>query len=160
MTVHELEHRRAPLARGLAARLRDAVEAADRLAAFSYDLHPDGAPLSQMTDGEELATAHDMVLRVLRTAGDALNFQILAAACEQAGDETHPGAPLDGLACDLGLTRMALIERVHDLIQLGLVARDLQRDRVLGTPAGHGVLELITVLESDVATWLGKRRRR
>ena len=160
MTVHELEHRQASLARALAARLRDAVDAADRLAAFSYDLQPGGAPLSQMTDGEELATAHDMVLRVLRAAGDALNFRILAAACAQARDGMDAGAPLDRLACDLGLTRMALIERVHDLIQLGLVARDLQRDRVLGSPAGHGVLELVSALESDVATWLGKRRRR
>lgn len=146
----------APLARGLAARLRDAVEAADRLAGFSYDGRPGEAPPSRLADGEELATAHDMVLRVLRAAGDALNFRILAAAAMQA----EAGAPLDGLAADLELSRMALLERVHDLIQLGLVARDLQRDTVLATPAGEGVLDLVRTLEADVAHWLTKRKRR
>lgn len=150
MTAHDL------LARGLAARLRDAVEAADRLASFSYDGRPGESPSTALTDGEELATAHDMVLRVLRATGDALNFRILAAAAARSSD----GAPLDGLAHDLGLARMALVERIHDLIQLGLVARDLQLDTVRATGAGEGLLELVTGLEADVARWLGKRRRR
>ena len=145
-----------PLARGLAARMRDAVEAADRLAAFSYDGRPGESPPSALADGEELATAHDLVLRVLRATGDALNFRILAAAAAQP---SH-GAPIDALACDLGVSRMALVERVHDLIQLGLVARDLQLDTVRATGAGEGVLELVTALGADVARWLGKRRRR
>lgn len=156
MTGHPLDAVPAPLARGLAARLRDAVEAADRLASFAHDARPGDAVASQLADGEELATAHDMVLRVLRAIGDALNHRILAAAA--AGDAR--GAPLEALACDLGLTRMALVERVHDLIQLGLVARDLPADTVLATPAGRCALELVASLESDVATWLRKRRRR
>ena len=155
MSVHRLEDVPAPLARGLAARLRDAVEAADRLASFAHDARPGDAVASQLADGEELATAHDMVLRVLRAIGDALNHRILAAAADDA-----QGASLEGLACDLGLTRMALVERVHDLIQLGLAARDLPADTVVATPAGRGALELVTALEADVATWLRKRRRR
>jgi len=55
---------------------------------------------------------------------------------------------------------MALVERIHDLIQLGLVARDLQLDTVRATGAGEGLLELVTGLEADVARWLSKRRRR
>lgn len=143
-----------PLARGLAARLRDATEAADRLAAFSFDGRPDDSPPSTLADGEELATAHDLVLRVLRAVGDATNFRILAAAAAHTD-----GAPLDALAGDLGLTRMALVERVHDLIQLGLAVRDLQLDVVRATGAGEGVLELVTGLQADVAHWLSKRRR-
>lgn len=146
----------ASLARGLAARLRDAVDAADRLASFSYDGRPEEAAPSQLADGEELSTAHDMVLRVLRATGDALNFRILAAAVTQ----TEAGAPLAALADDLELSRMALLERVHDMIQLGLVARDLQLDTVRATPAGEGILELVGTLEADVAHWLAKRRRR
>lgn len=145
-----------PLARGLAARMRDAVEAADRMASFSFDGRPGESPPSALADGEELATAHDLVLRVLRAAGDSLNFRILAAAAARSSD----GAPLDALAHDLGLARMALVERVHDLIQLGLVARDLQLDTVRATGAGDGVLALVTELEADVAGWLAKRRRR
>jgi hypothetical protein len=145
-----------PLARGLAARMRDAVEAADRLASFSYDGRPGESPPSALADGEELATAHDMVLRVLRAGGDTLNFRILAAAAAQS---SH-GAPIDPLARDLGVSRMALVERVHDLIQLGLLARDLQLDTVRATGAGEGLLQLVTTLEADVARWLAKRRRR
>jgi len=156
MTAHPLEEPSAPLARGLAARLRDAVDAADRLAAFAHDTRPGEPVPSQLSDGEELATAHDMVLRVLRATGDGLNYRIIAAACAKGSE----GARLDALAGDLGLTRMALVERVHDLIQLGLVARDLPADTVLATPAGEGALALITGLEADVAAWLGKRRRR
>lgn len=145
-----------PLARGLAARMRDAVDAADRLASFSYDGRPGDSPPSALGDGEELATAHDMVLRVLRAGGEALNFRILAAAASQS---PH-GAPIEALACDLGVSRMALVERVHDLIQLGLVARDLQLDTVRATGAGEGLVELVTTLGADVARWLAKRRRR
>lgn len=147
---------RDPLARGLAARMRDAVEAADRLASFSFDGRPAESQPSALADGEELATAHDLVLRVLRATGDALNFRILAAAAARSSD----GAPVDALAQDLGLARMALVERIHDLIQLGLVARDLQLDTVRATGAGEGLLELVTGLEADVARWLSKRRRR
>lgn len=144
----------APLARGLAARLRDASEAADRLRAFSHDAVPVDAVAPVLADGEELATAHDFVLRTLAAAGDPLNFRILAAA--SAHDE---GAPLDALAGDLGLSRLALVERVHGLIQLGLVARDLQAETVMTTSAGAGLLELVTGLEAEVAQWLSKRRR-
>lgn len=145
-----------PLARGLAARMRDAVDAADRMASFAFELRPGEPQPSALADGEELATAHDLVLRALRAAGDAVNFRILAAAAAQPA----AGAPLATLAGDLGLTRMALLERVHDLIQLGLVARDLQLDTVRATGAGEGMLELVTGLEADVASWLSKRRRR
>lgn len=143
------------LARGLAARLRDASEAADRLASFAYDTRASEPSCPALADGQELATAHDFVLRTLVAVGDPLNFTLIAAA------SAHPGgAPLVQLAQDVGLSRLALIERVHGLIQLGLLARDLQDDTVLSTPAGEGVLELVTGLEAGVARWLSKRRHR
>ena len=144
-----------PLARALAARLRDAVEAADRMASFAFDATPGDAPPTVLCDGEELATAHDLVLRVMRETGDSVNFRILAAAAVH-----EDGASTKSLAFDLGLSTMALIERTQALIQVGLVARDLQRDTIRTTPAGEGMLELVSTLEADVAGWLAKRRRR
>ena len=144
-----------PFARALAARLRDAVEAADRMASFAFDAAPGEAPPTALCDGEELATAHDLVLRVMREAGDSLNFRIMAAAAAH-----EDGASIKSLAFDLGLTAMALIERTQALIQVGLVARDLQRDTIRTTPAGEGMLEMVSTLEADVAGWLAKRRRR
>ena len=151
----EREHEHDPLARALAARLRDAVEAADRMASFAHDSTPGDAPPSVLAEGEELATAHDLVLRVLRETGDSVNFRVLAAAAVH--DE---GASIPALAYDLGLSRLALVERVQALIQVGLVARDLQRDTIRTTPAGAGMLEVVSTLEADVAGWLAKRRRR
>ncbi|UTI66888.1 hypothetical protein NBH00_11920 [Paraconexibacter antarcticus] len=151
----EQDDRAGGLARGLAARLRDASEAADRLASFAYDTRPAESPSPALADGQELATAHDFVLRTFVAVGDPLNYTLIAAA------SAHPtGALLDQLAHDVGLSRLALIERIHSLIQLGLVARDLQADTVMSTPAGTGILELVSGLEADVARWLSKRRHR
>ena len=143
------------LARGLAARLRDALQAADRLASFSFNGESGDAPAPQLVDGEELATSHDFVLRVFRGACERGNAQILGTVVN-AGDQ---GAGVDRLAADLGLTRMATLERVNDLIQLGLVARDLPQDVVRATPAGEGLLELLSELEIEVAEWLRHRKR-
>lgn len=146
----------APVGRSLAARLRDAAEAADRLADFSFDGRWDHAqaPPPTLAPDDEAGAAHDFVLRVLAAVGEPLNFRVLDAA--RAPD----GAALDTLAADLGIARLALIERVHGLIQLGLVARDLQADLVRATPAGVGLAELVAGLGDEVAEWLGKRRRR
>jgi len=144
-----------PLARGLAARLRDAAQAADRLADFSFDGHSAQQAAPSLPDGDEGPTAHDFVLRVLAAAGDPLNFRVLDATLR-----APEGVGLDGLAVELGVPRLALIERVHGLIQLGLVARDLQADTVCATPAGAGLVELVAGLQDEVARWLSKRRRR
>lgn len=145
---------RTSLARGLAARLRDAAEAADRLADFSFDGRSDQPRPPTLAEGDEAQTAHDFVLRVLIAVGEPLNFRVLDAAC------APDGAALTDLAADLGLARLALLERVHGLIQLGLVARDLQADTARATAAGAGLIELVCGLESEVAQWLDKRRRR
>lgn len=144
-----------PLARALAARLRDAVEAADRMASFAFDAAPGVSSPPALSDGEELATAHDLVLRVLKETGDSLNFRVLTAAAAHGN-----GASIESLAFDLGLSRIALIERAQALIQVGLVARDLKLDTIRTTPAGEGMLEVVSTLEADVAGWLAKRRRR
>jgi len=143
-----------PLARGLAARLRDAAIAADRLADFSFDERRDEPAAPSLPDGDEWATADDFVLRVLAAAGDPLNARLLDAAARAPG-----GIGLPELAAEVGLSRLALIERVHGLIQLGLVARDLQADTVCATAAGTALTELVGGLQDEVARWLDKRRR-
>lgn len=143
-----------PLARGLAARLRDAAIAADRLADFSFDGSAGGPGGPSLPDGDERGTAEDFVLRVLAAAGDPLNARLLDAAARAPG-----GVAFSELAAELGLSRLALIERVHGLIQLGLVARDLQADTVCATAAGTALSELVGGLQDEVARWLDKRRR-
>jgi hypothetical protein len=145
------DHGEAALARGLAARLRDAAAAADRLADFAFSEAGEPAPAA-LRDGEERDAALDFVLRALAAAGDATNHAILSAA----GDG---GVAVADLAARTGLPRLAVLERVHGLLALGLVARDLPADTVHATPAGRALLELVEDLADEVAGWLAKRRR-
>jgi hypothetical protein len=140
------------LARALAARLRDATAAGEQLASFAFT---EGAPAPgpELREGEELAIAHDFVLRVLHGVSEPLNWELLAAVVPDNGSS------LDALAQRLELPRLVVTERVSALIQLGLVARDLEHDAVTPSPAGSALFELICELDADVARWLSKRRR-
>lgn len=143
------------LARGLAARLRDCAAAADRLASFSFDGPLADAPAARVLDaGDEPAVAHDFVLRVLRAAGDAVNDRLLTTVV----DSPH-GVAVDELTRALGLPRLAVLERVAELTQLGLLGRDLTTDSVLAGPAGVALVATVRDLSRDTATWLERRRR-
>lgn len=141
------------LARALAARLRDATQAGERLAAFAFT-EGEPAPEAELRDGEELAAAHDFLLRVLHGVSEPTSWAALSAAMP-AGDRV----PLDRLTERLGLPRLAVTERVNGLIQLGLLTRDLEHDAVVATPAGEALFELICELDAEIAGWLEKRRR-
>lgn len=137
-------------ARGLAARLRDAAAAADRLSDFSFDGRSgEGAPT--LAAGEEPATAEDFVVRAVHLATDPVAFRILRAAATETA--------IGELAAGLELPRLALLERVHEMIQLGLVARDLERDTVRASPAGEALARWLDELAAETAGWLTKRRR-
>jgi hypothetical protein len=148
------------LARALAARLRDALAAGDQLASFAFT---EGAPAPApgLREGEELAAAHDFLLRVLHGVSDPLDWRVLSTVVSQADGEgpSEAGLPVDALADILELPRLVVTERVNGLIQLGLMARDLEHDSVRASPAGVGLFELICELDAEIARWLSKRRR-
>ena len=141
------------LARALAARLRDATAAGEQLASFAFT-EGTPAPGPELREGEELAAAHDFLLRVLQGVSDPLSWQVLNAVVPE-----DSGTPLDALAERLELPRLALTERVNALIQLGLMARDLEHDTVTASPAGAALFELVCELDAEIARWLSKRRR-
>ncbi len=118
---------------GLGARLRDINAAIERQAAFVFgpEDRPIGAP-------GESGTARDMVLRALGTLADPLNYKLMLRL--SAGDTTLPDL-CDHL--DLGYT--AVWERVHDLIQAGLVGRSLDQDLAGLNAAG---IELVGFVEA------------
>ena len=122
--------------KALGARLREIEAAVDRYAAFTF--HPgEASPPPALQDGEAGEAARELVLRALRTAGDPLNFRLLARLAE--GD-----ASLAELAEAAGVPRLVLWERLGDLVQGGLAARSLEGDRAGLTPAGRAVVELVT----------------
>lgn len=141
------------LARALAARLRDAIAAGDQLSSFAFT---EGSPASgvELRDGEELAAAHDFLLRVLHGVSEPLGWQVLSAVGPAAD-----GIPVDTLASRFDLPRLVVTERVNALIQLGLMARDLEHDSVTPSPAGEALYELICELDAEIAGWLVKRRK-
>jgi hypothetical protein len=163
------------LARVLAARLRDASTAGERLASFAFT---EGAPTPgpELREGEELAAAQDFLLRVLHGASDPVSWRVLAGVVSARGEpdgsgleddgsggagleDEGAGLPLDALADALELPRLAVTERVHALIQLGLMSRDLEHDAIIASPAGEALFDLICELDAEIARWLSKRRR-
>jgi hypothetical protein len=60
-------------------------------------------------------------------------------------------AELEGAA---GLGRLALAERVSDLVQVGLAARNIDTDQVQGTAAGAVLVGWINRISEDTANKL------
>jgi hypothetical protein len=149
------------LARSLAARLRDAVAAGEQLSSFAFG-EGTPAPGPELPDGEEPAVAHDFLLRVLHVASEPLNWRMLAAVLAAAPDppDAPPSIGVDELAATLELPRIVVSERLGALIAVGLVARDLEHDRVLCSPAGEALFDLVCELEAEIARWLTRRQRR
>jgi hypothetical protein len=135
------------VAEGLWRRLRDVVLAERRLERFAFAeqatapdrlvaLAHDAAALTEL--------AQDVTLRALAVAADGGNYRVLAAL----GGEPRP---LDQLSRGLGLPPLAVSERVAALAQVGLAARDLERDDVAGTPAGRGLVALVDTIAAGLA---------
>ena len=140
------------LADGLGARLRDIALAAERYGAFVFapgdgqDSRGHDAGAAATTGEDRAGLARELVLRALRTAGDGYNDRLLRLLA--GGD-----ASLAELAGAVGLARLAVWERVNDLVQSGLVARSLEGDLAGLTAAGSTLLRLV----DDVAHFCEQR---
>ncbi len=140
------------VANGLWCRLRDVVLAERRLERFAFAPERPNEPTGP---GERLAAlagdeaalaelARDVTLRALAAAADGVNFRLLAAL---------GGEPIgiDDASRALALPPLAVSERVNALAQLGLAARDLERDGVTSTAAGRAVVGLVGAISAGLA---------
>ncbi len=131
----------------LALRLRDLARMADRLDRLESGT---GEWLKAQRAEDWIAAATEMTLRALRVAADPLNFAILTFLSKRA---TTPIADLEQA---VGLGRLALTERVNDLIQVGLAGRNIDTDQVQGTAAGAALVGWINTIGEATANRLAE----
>ena len=135
------------LAFTLALRLRDIARMLDRLDRLESGT---GEWLAAQGDGALTEAAREMTLRALRVAADPTNFAILTFLSQ------HTSAPMAELEKASGLGRLALTERVNDLVQVGLAGRNIDTDHVQGTAAGAALVGLISSISQTTAKKLAE----
>ncbi len=79
----------------------------------------------------------EVTLRALQIGFDPVNFGVLRAL---AGDESMATAELEART---GLGRVALGDRVGDLVSAGLAAKVPEADQVVGTGAGRALVAFV-----------------
>lgn len=87
--------------------------------------------------GKRRAASEESVLRALRMASDATNFRILQSLTDGIG------TPVDKIAEESGLNRLALAERLGDLVSAGLATKLPEANQVAGVPAGAALVRLV-----------------
>jgi hypothetical protein len=137
----------AELSTALALRLRDLARLLDRLDRLESGT---GGWLAAQRPEDLAAAATEMTLRTLRLAADPANFALLNRL---AGAGALTTAELEQAA---GLGRLALGERLNDLVQVGLAARNIDTDQVQVTQAGAALAGLITSISQATAQRLAE----
>ena len=122
---------------GLTDRARNLLRALDRQDRLETAQTFVGWVGSQIAAGQLPESTQELLLRALRTAGDPLNFSILTQL------DPLEGIEVPALMLRLGLGRVAVSERVNDLVQAGLAGRDMVSDQIRGTALGTGIVALV-----------------
>lgn len=121
---------------GLSDRVRNLLRALDRQDRLETAQQFAGWLARQEAEGLADA-AREVLLRALARAGDPVNYRILRRLDRLAAVE------LPELMAATGLGRVAVSERVHDLVQTGLASREMVGDQIRGTALGEGLVALI-----------------
>lgn len=133
------------LAQTMARRLRDIARMLDRLDRLEVG---SGSWLSEQ-DEENLATsALGMTLRTFRVAADSHNFQILKHLAER---DTSPVSKVQDM---IQLDRMTLSERLNDMVQVGLIVREIDTDHVQISSAGKAMVTIIAQIQEKTSQFL------
>ena len=130
------------LSSALALRLRDLARLLDRLDRLESGT---GEWLTTHTEADMKDAALDMTLRALRVAADPANFSILSFLAAQSS------TPMAELEKASGLGRLALNERVNDLVQVGLAGRNIDTDQMQLTAGGAALAGLIASIGEATA---------
>lgn len=138
--------------KGLGARLAGLTAAMRRYDSFAFRPEPEGSVASPSVNQDAQDVAQDvsrwMVQRALRAACDPTGWRVLSLVA--AGDTTSAE-----VAEVLGCPRLVAWEQANELLQVGLVSRDLDGDRLCVTEAGRGIIEALELLACAAAEAVG-----
>jgi len=157
-----LEQAAKAIAGSLWERFRLLALAVDRAESF-VGMAPGGGPLGELAaagrsvealahNPEEIrVVAQELVLRAFRAALEPTNLALLKALREE------PSTASSELAAATGLSRLLLHERINDLIQAGLVAKDVQADSVQPTGAVAPLVDFMDRVTAALCRILAER---
>ncbi|MDR7515146.1 MAG: hypothetical protein QN165_10095 [Armatimonadota bacterium] len=128
------------LAQAVWSRIQALTRAADRLGRF-----PENPPWPELGAEDAKDVGREFALRLLRAGADPVNYRLLQEVVE------HRALPLVELAGRLGLHPAVALERVADLVQVGLVERSLVGDSVQATAAAEAFVRLVESVAGGVA---------
>jgi hypothetical protein len=135
------------LGKALGARLAEVRAAMSRYDAFAY--RPDEASRGDDEQtGDPETAARDFVLVALAAAADPASYALLRRMA--GGDAT-----LAELGAAAGLPRLAVWERLANLVATGLAGRSLEADTAGLTPAGAALVALVEEATSAATTEAG-----
>jgi hypothetical protein len=125
------------MATGLTDRGRNLLRALDRQDRLETAQEFIGWLPRQVADARLAASTQELMLRALAVSGDPINFELLTRLDPLVGLEVPE------LMAEVGLGRVAVSERVNDLLQVGLATRDMVSDQIRGTALGAGLVALV-----------------
>jgi len=138
----------ADIADGLADRTRTLLRALDRQDRLETAQVFVGWLAGAREDDRLSDAVREMLLRALKVASDPVNFQILERL------DPIDSVELPVLMDHTGLGRVALSERVHDLVQTGLAAREMIGDQVRSTSLASGFLTVVREISCQASEQL------
>jgi len=134
---------------GLADRARNLLRVLDRQDRLETAQTFVGWLQQQLNEGVLAQSTQELFLRALAVSGEPVNFVILTRL------DPLEGVEVPGLMQHTGLGRVAVSERVNDLVQAGLASRDMVSDQIRGTSLGAGIVALVEEIAGKAATRLG-----
>ncbi len=126
-----------PIVDGLVARAKNLLRALDRQDRLETAGEFAGWLERQRQGGGLADTGREILLRALKAASDPVNYRILQRL------DPLDAVDLPALMAAAGLERVAVSERVNDLVQAGLASRELIGDEIRGTPLSTGLVALV-----------------
>ena len=94
----------------------------------------------------------DSVLRMLRMAADPVNFRVLESLARSSHVTTT------ALSVTIGLPRLAVEERISDLVSAGLAAKVFASGQVAGTDTGAALVGLVREAVAAGSTFFEEHR--